>query len=81
MFIIPFPIGIQFDPLKLSATLIFLVGYLYRSVILHHRKKLKIKGGLPSFFLKFFDLVFFFGTPCFFFFIFYRYFFAIKTPK
>ena len=68
MFIIPFPIGIRFDPLKLSATLIFLVGYLYRSVILHHRKKLKIKVGLPSFFLSFLIWSFFLENPVFFFF-------------
>ena len=44
--ILPF-VKKQFDPFKL----IFLVGYLYRSVILHHRKNIETWGGIPSFFL------------------------------
>ena len=44
----------QVGPLKLSRTRIFLVGYLYGSVIPHHRKKMGERANLIcQFFLNF----------------------------
>ena len=69
IFIFPFPIGIteisekkQFDPLKLSGTQIFLVGYLYRSVIPHHRKKINNQRGYTFIFLRFLIWSFFWNS-------------------
>ena len=92
IFIFPFPSGIteisekkQFDPLKLSATRIFLVGYLYRSVIPHHRKKIENRRGYTSFFFSFFLFGRFFWNTLYFFylyfFIFYYFFSAIRNSK
>ena len=75
----------QFDPLKLSATWTFLVGYLYRSVIPHHRKNIENQSGYTFIFLSFLIWSFFFGRPCIFFVFFFIYFInffrQLGTPK